>query len=105
MIYIIGAGGVGSWLAPAMCKLVGPSHVVIVDGDKLEEKNLDRQLFSTDEIGEFKSDALARKYGCKSVPEWYSHGSIEVRSEDDSAKSLAAPSTSAISAGASRSIQ
>jgi len=82
MIYIIGAGGVGSWLAPAMCKLVGPSHVVIVDGDKLEEKNLDRQLFSTDEIGEFKSDALARKYGCKSVPEWYSHGSIEVRSED-----------------------
>ena len=27
MINIIGAGGVGSWLAPAMCKLVGASRV------------------------------------------------------------------------------
>ena len=78
MINIIGAGGVGSWLAPAMCKLVGASRVTIIDGDKLEEKNLDRQLFSTDEIGQFKADALAKKYGCLSIPQWYSHGAMQI---------------------------
>lgn len=71
--YIIGCGGVGSWLAPSLCLLVGRENVVLVDGDTLEKKNLNRQLFDEDKIGEFKSFLLSQKYGCESIPEWYPH--------------------------------
>lgn len=72
MNYIIGCGGVGSFLAPALCMLVGKENVTLVDGDKLEAKNLNRQLFTESEIGTNKADALARKYGCRFVDQWYS---------------------------------
>lgn len=82
MIYIIGAGGVGSWLTPAMCMLVEPHNVVVVDGDTLEQKNLNRQLFTTADIGKNKADALAEKYECHAIPKWYSHGGLEILAED-----------------------
>lgn len=70
--YIIGAGGVGSWLAEAMCRLEDPKEVVIVDGDTLEKGNLDRQLYTEGEIGRNKADALAKRMHCQSVAAWYS---------------------------------
>jgi hypothetical protein len=70
--FIIGNGGVGSWLAPALCLLVGPKNVTLIDGDTLEEKNLNRQLFTESEIGLNKAEALARKYKCNYLPDWYS---------------------------------
>ena len=73
-IYVIGAGGVGSWLAPAMCLLSKPELVTIIDGDILEKKNLNRQLFTHEQIGEHKSNALGEKYGCKSSSSFFSHG-------------------------------
>ncbi len=82
MIYVIGAGGVGSWLVPAICLLTDPEKVTVVDGDTLEEKNLNRQLFTSDDIGKPKADALAARYGCNSIPSWYSHGGIEVERDD-----------------------
>jgi molybdopterin/thiamine biosynthesis adenylyltransferase len=76
-IYIIGAGGVGSWLAPAMKRLAGlDTCVEIIDGDKLEPKNLDRQLFNHEDIGRFKSEALAKKYNCDYCDRYYSHGTV-----------------------------
>lgn len=71
MIYIIGCGGVGSWLAAAMVRLSEPENVTLVDGDTLEEKNLDRQLFNAEEIGQNKAEALARRYGCRANGNWY----------------------------------
>lgn len=71
MNYIIGCGGVGSWLAATMVRLVGANNVVLVDGDTLEKKNLDRQLFTEQDIGQNKADALASQLGCKSHPAWY----------------------------------
>ena len=76
-IYVIGCGGIGSWLAPSLCLLVGAKNVVLVDGDKLEEKNLNRQLFAEEEIGQFKSSALSARYMSASIPEFYSFGSIQ----------------------------
>lgn len=73
-IYILGAGGVGSWLAPAICMLKDPADVTIIDGDTLEKKNLNRQLFDESDIGSKKADALGLKYGCPSVNKFYSHG-------------------------------
>lgn len=82
-IYIIGAGGVGSWLTPAMCLLVGrPDRVSVIDGDKLEKKNLNRQLFTNEDIGEFKAGALADRYGCNYRNCFYTHNSIQLERGD-----------------------
>lgn len=71
-VYIIGAGGGGSWLVPAMAMLVGKKHIIVVDGDTLEERNLDRQLFTEKDIGRNKAEALAERYGVESIGSWYS---------------------------------
>jgi hypothetical protein len=61
--HIIGVGGVGSWLTHTLVKLVGDEPIVLHDGDRLEEKNLDRQLFSEEDIGQYKAEALSKKLG------------------------------------------
>lgn len=81
-IYIIGAGGVGSWLTPAICLLKEPSQVTVVDGDILEEKNLNRQLFTEDDIGSNKALALSKRYRCNYLANWYSHGCTGIDSTD-----------------------
>lgn len=74
---IIGCGGVGSWLAASMVKLIGPDKVVLIDGDTLERKNLDRQLFSESDIGRNKAEALAELYKCGHQPHWYTSSLME----------------------------
>jgi len=48
---VIGAGGIGSWLTPALTRMLeyrAPgSGLLIVDGDTYEPKNLERQTFSS----------------------------------------------------------
>lgn len=73
MIYIIGVGGVGSWLAHAMVRLAGGgTSLVLVDGDTLEKKNLDRQMFSEADIGKNKAAALSERIGTEWLEQWYS---------------------------------
>jgi len=76
MNYVIGCGGVGSWLIPSLVNLVKPDNLTLVDGDTLETKNLDRQFFNSADVGKNKAAALATHYGCKSIPEWYNVGLI-----------------------------
>ncbi len=82
MNYIIGTGGVGSWVAPALCLLVGKHSVTLIDGDTLEPKNLNRQLFTSDQVGMNKAEALAEKYDCGFLPEWYSPVLVPHEKED-----------------------
>lgn len=82
MIYLIGAGGVGSFLAPTMVCLVGKNNITLVDGDKLERKNLNRQLFTEADIGQNKAEALARRYGCESIAKWFSETLFEPSAND-----------------------
>lgn len=82
MNYIIGAGGVGSWLAPALVKLLnGGKDITLIDGDTLERKNLDRQLFDMSDIGKNKAATLAKKYKTAAVADWFS--SVTLRPEPD----------------------
>lgn len=61
-INIIGAGGVGSWVIPALARLTKHAVLHVWDGDTLEQKNLDRQLFKEDHIGENKARAIGMLY-------------------------------------------
>lgn len=79
---LIGCGGVGSWLAPALCKLHGQRNLTLIDGDRLEKKNLDRQLFDETQIGKNKSAALGEKYGCEWLEAWFRAGLLELSSHD-----------------------
>lgn len=80
--YLIGCGGVGSWLAPVLVKQLGPEAVILVDGDTLEQKNLDRQLFELEDIGRNKAEALALKYGCAWEMRWFSRGIFRLTRQD-----------------------
>lgn len=55
---IIGAGGVASYLLPVLIKSFELFDAKIWDGDTLEERNLDRQLFSPVLVGRNKAQAL-----------------------------------------------
>jgi sulfur carrier protein ThiS adenylyltransferase len=54
---IAGAGGLGSNVAMALARS-GVGRLVIVDFDKVEESNLNRQYYFFDQVGEFKVEAL-----------------------------------------------
>lgn len=54
---IAGAGGLGSNAAVSLAR-AGVGSLVIVDFDKVEESNLNRQYFFRDQIGKVKVEAL-----------------------------------------------
>lgn len=58
---IIGAGGVTSYMLPAL-KNSFDLNLTIFDGDRLEKHNLDRQLFRNNQVGEYKARALMKLY-------------------------------------------
>jgi hypothetical protein len=76
MNYIIGCGGVGSAITPSFCLLKSPREVTLIDGDNIERKNLNRQMFAARQIGINKAQALAEKSGCHFIPEWFAQGKI-----------------------------
>lgn len=81
-VYVIGAGGVGSWLIPSLCKLISPDRVMVCDGDRLEPKNLDRQFYKQSDIGKNKAAASAALYGCRSCEQYYTAGMLEFVDND-----------------------
>jgi hypothetical protein len=61
-VTVVGCGGTGGYVAEGLCRLL-PAHadLALVDYDRVEERNLCRQAFTRDELGAFKSEALARR--------------------------------------------
>lgn len=70
-ISMIGCGGNGSWLAPSVVRIARvfmnkfrkTVRITFIDPDIVEAKNVLRQNFCDAEIGKFKADALAFRYG------------------------------------------
>ena len=60
---IVGVGGTGSLLARDLPKLlINTDHkMLLVDGDRVERKNMKRQSYQEQDIGEYKSIALSAK--------------------------------------------
>lgn len=67
-VWLVGCGGTGGWLAPALVRITRdcPSadvSLTFVDFDHVEEHNLLRQNFCEAEIGENKAERLSERYG------------------------------------------
>jgi hypothetical protein len=82
-IVIVGCGGVASYLVPALVRTLlaatgGLCELTLVDGDTLEDRNLDRQLFREDQIGLNKADALkallTERQKITVIPEYFHEG-------------------------------
>lgn len=58
-VIIVGCGGIGGWLAAALAYTLKSGQVTLIDGDIVEEHNLDRQRFSPMHIDAPKVEALA----------------------------------------------
>ena len=82
MNYIIGCGGVGSAIVPSFCLLKNPADITLIDGDTIETKNLNRQMFDARQVGQNKAQALAAKYQCRFIPEWFARGKIRHQKND-----------------------
>lgn len=80
-VVVIGAGGIGSNVvepaARIMCGAKSPT-LVVVDGDVLEEKNLDRQAYGNKDIGRKKAECLAAR-----MSEKFREGAINFAFMDD----------------------
>jgi len=58
-VVVLGLGGVGSFTAEALAR-GGVGRLTLVDGERIEETNVNRQLHALDgELGRFKAEALA----------------------------------------------
>jgi molybdopterin/thiamine biosynthesis adenylyltransferase len=56
-IAIVGCGGLGGSMAEEFSRL-GVGNLILVDGDRIEESNLNRQLFATEKtLGQLKAEA------------------------------------------------
>lgn len=65
-ITLVGCGGTGSHvasglvsIAQALAEKAIPCHMLFIDPDRVEQKNVGRQLFSQADVGEEKAEALA----------------------------------------------
>ncbi len=63
-IVIVGLGTAGSYLLELLTKL-GFKNFILIDGDKVQEKNLDSQNYKETDIGHYKAEVLAKKYNAK----------------------------------------
>jgi len=67
-VHVIGAGGTGSRLIPLLAQFMSSyelegKEIIVYDHDIVEEKNLLRQNFITPDVGKFKAEVLASRYG------------------------------------------
>ena len=61
-VTVVGCGGTGGFVAEGLCRLLPPlADLVLVDYDRVEERNLTRQCFYREDLGQFKSEALAKR--------------------------------------------
>ena len=85
-VLIVGSGGLGN---PAALYLAaaGVGHLVLIDDDRVEMSNLQRQIaFETSELGVFKSEALARR--CRAINPDISVTAITSRFDRKNAREL-----------------
>lgn len=56
-VSVIGVGGVGCWVA-LYFSLIGVNNIILVDNDKIDVTNLNRTMFKTSNVGQYKTVAM-----------------------------------------------
>jgi molybdopterin/thiamine biosynthesis adenylyltransferase len=80
-LHVVGAGGIGGWVLTLFTKspnLISELELHVWDKDKVEESNLDKQMFDKSNIGMFKVDALKkniRGFKIVSHKDWFTFSS------------------------------
>ena len=79
-VIVIGAGGTGGYVIPHLYRLAyasgRPVRIIVCDGDIVEEKNLIRQNFVQQDIGQNKAQVQAQRYSaafgieCEYIPDF-----------------------------------
>lgn len=65
-VTVVGCGGTGGFAAESLCRsLPGHADLMLVDHDRVEERNLTRQCFVKEDLGRFKSETLAHRLAQK----------------------------------------
>jgi len=65
-VTVVGCGGTGGFAAESLCRLLpGHADLVLVDHDRVEERNLLRQNFYCEDLGQLKSETLAHRLAKK----------------------------------------
>lgn len=60
-VAIVGAGGIGGWIIEGLARM-GVGHLIVIDCDRFEENNLNRQLGCTERtLGLAKAEVLAER--------------------------------------------
>jgi len=58
-VAVVGAGGLGGWIIEGLARM-GVGHLIVIDGDRFEENNLNRQLGCIEaNLGMLKADFFA----------------------------------------------
>jgi hypothetical protein len=61
-VTVVGCGGTGGFAAESLCRLLPQNaDLVLIDHDRVEERNLTRQNFCQQDLGRLKSQALAHR--------------------------------------------
>lgn len=94
-VVVVGLGGIGSHLIEPLVRYLaaetskqkskGPSELILVDGDRVEESNLGRQRFEQEDLGIKKSEAWAENlksmfkvdFNIIAIPEYISQRNIK----------------------------
>ncbi len=65
-IIVVGCGGTGGIVADGLARML-PLNIglILIDMDRVEERNLNRQSFTAADVGLFKSEALAKRLAGK----------------------------------------
>jgi hypothetical protein len=69
-VVVVGLGGTGSQLARTIARIIYDMYqnglhtpsILFVDPDRVEEKNVGRQMFTAADVGEFKAELLTRRF-------------------------------------------
>jgi len=65
-VTVVGCGGTGGFVAEGLCRMLPQRAVLLlIDPDRVEERNLLRQNFYIADLGKYKSEALAHRLSAK----------------------------------------
>ncbi|MBN1690426.1 MAG: ThiF family adenylyltransferase [Dehalococcoidia bacterium] len=62
-VAVLGCGGTGGFVAEGLCRMLPKKYkITLIDHDRVEERNRLRQNFHSEDLGKFKSEALAERF-------------------------------------------